>query len=152
AGLALALQFSKEDIVAEVNGKVQADMTHPDGAVVKLEFDPSEIIDYGLDTIHAGSNWVVVTEDTVTYQPRRGTSIGGLTPTQDYYIIHLYDDPLTPNVDEGEFVKLAITEQKAIDGATWEETHPLSSQSSVNRNPFAVDLTSGGGALNQQSF
>ena len=155
AGLALALQFSKEDVVAEVDGTMQADMTHPDGAVVKLEFDPNEIIDYGLDTIDAGGNWVVVTEDTVTYQPRRGTLIntadGGLTPGQDYYIIHLVDDADTPDIDEGGRVRLATTEQKAIDGGKWEEAHPHSVRDG-QRNPYAIDLTPGGGGLNTQSF
>ena len=155
AGLALALQFSKEDVLAEVNGSMQADMTHPDGAVVKLEFDPNKIIDYALDTIDAGDNWVVVTEDTVNYQPRRGTLIntadGGLTPGQDYYIIHLVDDPTTPTINEGGRVRLATTEQKAIDGGKWEEANPHSVRDGI-RNPFAIDLTPGGGALNSQSF
>ena len=151
AGLALALQFSKEDVLAEVNGTLQADMTHPDGAVVKLEFDPGKIVDYALDTIDAGTNWVVVTEDTVTYQPRRGTLINGLTPGADYFIIHLVDDADTTAVDEGSRVRLATTEQKAIDGAKWEEANPHSVRDGV-RNPYAVDLTPGGGALNRQSF
>ena len=168
AGLALALQFSFEDVVAEVNGDVQADMTNPDGAVVKLEFDPNKLIDYDTDTINTGDNWVVVTEDTVTYQPRRGTLIntysanGGLdtlTPGTDYFIIHLVDDPDTPDIDEGGMVKLAYTEQQAIDGGKWEEDHPHSVRDGLAhpgddsyRNPYSVNFRAGGGALNTQAF
>lgn len=148
AGLALAFQFSDEDVTAEIHGTMTADMNHPDGAVVKLEFDPTTQIDFAADTINAGSNWVVVTEDTVSYQNRRGATIGGLTSGQDYYIIRVLDKPSTPEDESngGANVRLAETEQKAIDGGLWELD-----DSQTGRNPFAVDL-SGGGTLNTRGF
>src|SRR5262249_45004283 len=45
-------------------------------------------------------------------------------------------------------VRLAITEQNAIDGGEWEAAGGHAGQ----RNPFAVDLTVGGGQLDKVSF
>ena len=41
AAVSLALQFSKANIVARVDGTVTADMNTPGGEVVKMEFDPT---------------------------------------------------------------------------------------------------------------
>src|SRR5262249_1309584 len=75
------------------------------------------------NTDNGANNWVVVTEDTVEYSPRRGDSIGGLDAGKTYVVIALEDDPTTA-VDESHYIQLARTEQDAIDGK-------------------AIDLTSG---------
>ena len=51
----------------------------------------------------------------INYDNRRGASIGGLLDDQDYVVIALEDDPAT-TFDESHLIKLAETEQKAIDG------------------------------------
>ena len=88
-------------------------------------------------------NWVVVTEDTVQYSPRRGTSIGGLDPGE-YVIVSLPDNPATA-VDESRYVKLARGEQKAIDAYLWEAAF------NTGTNPHVVNLTSGA-TTNNRSF
>lgn len=62
-------------------------------------------IDYDNNRIYVG-NISLVDEDTVHYSSRRGTEIGGLIDNTDYIII--LDD--TPG-----YIKLALTEQNAID-------------------------------------
>ncbi len=88
-------------------------------------------------------NWVVVTEDTVSYSPRRGNSIGGLDPGE-YVIVSLPDNPATA-VDESRYVKLARGEQKAIDAYLWEADF------NTGTNPYVVDLT-GGATTNTRTF
>jgi hypothetical protein len=112
-----------------------------------FRFTGIENLDYDQDTIDAGSNWVVVTEDTVS---RRGIPVGGLTPRQDYYIIKVRDDRTTPQDESNgnSKVRLAETRQKAIDGGAWEAAGGHAGQ----RNPFAVDLKAGGGDLDRVTF
>ena len=47
------------------------------------------------NTDNVANNWVVVTEDTADYSPRRGASIGGLDAGKTYVVIQLEDDPTT---------------------------------------------------------
>src|SRR5207245_3428320 len=80
----------------------------------------------------------------------RGTPIGGLTDGQDYFVVRVEDDPTTPDVDEsngGSKIRLAETEQKAIDAEAW-EAEPGHGKL---RDPFTIDLTPGA-TLNKQSF
>jgi hypothetical protein len=77
-----------------------------------VDFANDRIAVYNLD--NEVNNWVVVTEDTVDYSPRRGISIGGLSPGT-YFGIELEDDETTA-VDESRYIKLARGEQEAIDG------------------------------------
>ncbi|MFN5949181.1 MAG: hypothetical protein ACK43N_11855, partial [Pirellulaceae bacterium] len=208
AALSIGLQFSTEDILAEVAGKVTAEMNTNGGEVVKFEFDPTvkgsdyttdqtarrlipgetvktkfvvppavagdpqmpagtvfkyigprvnsavalalqnyadktlwevtsepwgfvdtdqdRIAVYNLD--NEASNWVVVSEDTVDYSPRRGESIGGLSPGT-YTIVALPDNPATA-VDESRYVKLARNDTLAIDAYAWEEA------GNTGRNPY----------------
>ena len=205
AAIALSFQFSTADVLAQVGGRVTADMNTSGGEVVKFEFDPTvpaanwkssdtpsrlktgetvqvlfdvdasrpsgtifkylggditagpvnlsaqtysntslwEVttepwgyVDYAKNRISVfngdndAANWVVLTEDTVDYSPRRGTSIGGLPPGT-YVVILLLDDPATA-VDESHYIQLARTEQQAIDG-------------------IAIDLTPGA-TTNTRSF
>ena len=67
---------------------------------------------YNLD--NEAGNWVVVSEDTVDYSPRRGETIGGLPPGT-YLVIGLEDDEATAT-DESRYIKLARNEQQAIEG------------------------------------
>ena len=98
------------------------------------------------NTDNEANNWVVVTEDTVDYSPRRGTSIGGLDAGQTYVVVALVDDPATA-VDESHFIKLARGENNAIAAAAWElEDHPPG-----QRNPYVIDLTPGA-TVNQRTF
>jgi hypothetical protein len=61
--------------------------------------EPVGFVDYAnsrisvYDNDNEATNWVVVTEDTVDYSPRRGNSIGGLDADKTYFIIQLEDDP-----------------------------------------------------------
>ena len=41
ASIAFSLEFSTADILAQIDGNVQADMNTPGGEVVKFEFDPT---------------------------------------------------------------------------------------------------------------
>ncbi|MGO8056531.1 hypothetical protein, partial [Rhizobium leguminosarum] len=41
ASIAIALEFSDADVLARIDGAVQADMATPGGEVVKFEFDPT---------------------------------------------------------------------------------------------------------------
>ena len=88
-------------------------------------------------------NWVVVTEDTVDYSPRRGTSIGGLDPGT-YVVVALPDNPDTA-VDESHYIKLARTEQQAIDAYAWEAA------GNTGVNPYVINLTPGA-VDNHRSF
>ncbi|MFN9446209.1 MAG: hypothetical protein ACK57Y_09265, partial [Pirellulaceae bacterium] len=223
AALSIGLQFSTADILAEVAGKVTAEMNTNGGEVVKFEFDPTvkgsdyttdqtarrlipgetvktkfvvppavagdpqmpagtvfkyigprvnsavalalqnyadktlwevtsepwgfvdtdqdRIAVYNLD--NEASNWVVVSEDTVDYSPRRGESIGGLSPGT-YTIVALPDNPATA-VDESRYVKLARNDTLAIDAYAWEEA------GNTGRNPYVVDLT-GGAITSKRTF
>ena len=145
AALALGLQFSNADILAKIEGKVTADMNTNGGEVVKFEFDPTTtdptqpgFIDYDNDRIlvydagNEATNFVVVTEDTVDYSPRRGDSIGGLDAGQSYYVIALEDDPDTTDVDESHYIQLAKSEAQAIDGVAIN----LTPGATVNRQTF----------------
>ncbi|MDB5862130.1 MAG: repeat-containing protein, partial [Ramlibacter sp.] len=86
------------------------------------------------------NNWVVVTEDTADYSPRRGNSIGGLDRGQTYVIIALEDDPLTA-VDESHYVKLARTEGQAIAGQAIDLTNEvLAPTSTLTRTFTAADV------------
>jgi hypothetical protein len=96
---------------------------------------------YNLD--NEAGNWVVVTEDTVDYSPRRGTSIGGLDPGT-YVIVGLPDNPSTA-VDESRYVKLARNDTDALDAFAWE----LAGNTGVN--PFVVNLTPGA-TVNTRTF
>jgi len=120
-----------------VDGKITADMNTPGGEVVKMEFDPTTTdpnkvgyIDYARDLIRVYNednqavNWVVVTEDTVTYSPRRGNSIGGLDAGATYFIIQPEDDPATTDIDESKYIQLARNERDAIDGKAIDLTPP----------------------------
>ncbi len=92
AGLAFALQFSDADITTAVDGTVIA--RAKDGYTVKIEIDPTvgpgEVgyVDYANDRIFVGPN-ALVSEDTISYSNRRGTSIGGLVDGREYYVIAL---------------------------------------------------------------
>ncbi|MCS7045019.1 MAG: hypothetical protein NZO58_01555, partial [Gemmataceae bacterium] len=131
AALSMAIELSKADIQTTVNGRVTANMETSQSKVagatvtmtplVKLEFDPTETdptkpgyIDFENNTINVGHT-TLVTEDTVTYQNRRGNSIGNLVDGQEYVVISVPDDPNT-EFNESWLIKLALTEQKAIDG------------------------------------
>jgi hypothetical protein len=96
------------------------------------------------NTENEANNWVVVTEDTVDYSPRRGTSIGGLNAGETYVVVALEDNPETA-VDESRFIKLARGEQNAIAAAEWEL------EGNSGRNPYVIDLTPGS-AVNTRSF
>ena len=86
---------------------------------------------YNLD--NEAGNWVVVTEDTADYSPRRGTSIGGLSPG-DLRDRRARGRPATA-VDESHYIKLARTEQQAIDAYAWEAAID------TGVNPYVIDLT-----------
>ena len=151
ASLSLALQFSTADVLTTVAGNVQADMKTSGGEVVKFEFDPTTTdptqrgyVDYANNRIlvydqdNEAVNWVVVTEDTVDYSPRRGNSIGGLNPGT-YYVIKLEDDPDTQTVDESHYIQLATTEQNAIGGIAVDLKSPAETPlitTSVNTRTF----------------
>ena len=225
ASIAIALEFSDADVLARIDGKVQADMATPGGEVVKFEFDPTVpaaaldqrpgprpartaarpssgsarglrhrtavswlarapifqyigadistardarrprttsttrcgrstsepwgYIDYANDRIvvynldNGAGNWVVVNEDTADYSPRRGTSIGGLSPGT-YVIVTPEDNPDTA-VDESRYIKLARTEQQAIDAYAWEAAF------NTGVNPYVINLTPGA-TTNTRSF
>ncbi len=116
AGLAFALQFSTADITTTVDGTIVA--RAQDGYTVKIEIDPlaapGEVgyVDYDNDQIYVG-NTALVTEDTITYTNRRGTSIGGLVDGREYYVIAL---------DDG-WIKLAETGAQALRAGLGEEYH-----------------------------
>src|SRR5439155_7869499 len=108
----------------DVAGLVDLSITkqnYRDPTLWEVTSEPWGYVDYANNRIsvfnpdNGANNWVVVTEDTVDYSPRRGNSIGGLQAGQTYVIIALEDDPTTA-VDESHYVKLARTEQNAIDG------------------------------------
>lgn len=151
AALSLALEFSKADILAQVDGTLTADMNTEGGEVVKMEFDPTTTdptkvgyIDYDRDLIRVfdeenqAKNWVVVTEDTVTYSPRRGNGIGGLDAGGTYYVIEQDDDPSTTDIDESKFIKLAINENDAINNIGIDLQNNLGEEVSLNKRTFAA--------------
>ncbi len=83
-------------------------------------------VDYLHDRIYVGGTGLV-TEDTVNYDTRRGTKIGGLLDDQDYVIISVADKASTILVDESGYIQLASTEQNAIEGKAlplWYDTRP----------------------------
>lgn len=89
---------------------------------MKIEIDPLEtdptkpgFINVDDDMINVGGT-ALVTEDTIKYQNRRGNSIGGLNDNTTYWVISVEDDPTTPDIDESQYIKLAMTEQDAIEG------------------------------------
>ena len=127
AGLAFGLDFSTANISTTVDGTVVARMVP--GSVVKIEIDPLVTdedaigyVDYARDMIHVGAH-ALVTEDTITYTNRRGTSIGGLVDSRPYYVVALVDDDTTPDRDESEWIKLAPNEQRAIRASFGPEYH-----------------------------
>ncbi|MFL6013428.1 MAG: hypothetical protein ACJ74P_03940, partial [Gaiellaceae bacterium] len=99
-----------------------------------VDYTNDRIAVYNLD--NEAGNWVVVSEDTVDYSPRRGLSIGGLAPGT-YYIIGLEDDPRTA-VDESRYVKLGRTEQKTIDAGLWEGQFIEGKKQGLD--PFVINL------------
>ena len=110
ATLAFGLQFSNADIHTTVDGNVTANMKP--ASVVKIEIDPTVTdpsaigyVDYANNMIHVGPN-ALVTEDTVTYTNRYGTSIGGLVDGATYYVVQVPDMP--------GWIRLAPTETNAI--------------------------------------
>ena len=101
AGLGFGIEISKADIHTTVNGSVTANMKS--GSVVKLEIDPTVTwdgtgdvpfgyVDYATDRIFLGDT-SLVTEDTITYTNRRGTSVGGMVDTRSYFVIADLDNP-----------------------------------------------------------
>ncbi|HND51825.1 MAG TPA: hypothetical protein PLV92_05495, partial [Pirellulaceae bacterium] len=151
AALSTGLQFSKADIVTTLAGTVTADMATPGGEVVKFEFnptttDPEEVgyIDYAHDRIlvydagNDAANWIARTGDSVDYSPRRGNSIGGMTPGV-YYVIKLQDDPATSDVDESHYVQLARTELNALDGVAIDLKAPDETLIDVSLNTRTFD-------------
>ncbi|MES2101762.1 MAG: LEPR-XLL domain-containing protein, partial [Pseudomonadota bacterium] len=143
------LEYVGPDIATAVNLATQTYVDNP--TVWKITSEPRGFVDTVNDRIavfeigNDVTNWVVVTEDTADYSPRRGDSIGGLDAGQTYVIVTLEDDARTA-VDESRYVKLARTEQQAIDAYVWEAagTH-------TGRNPYVVDLTSAG-TTNDRKF
>src|SRR5204863_7713673 len=85
------------------------------------------------NTDNDAGNWVVVTEDTVDYSPRFGNSIGGLDPGT-YVVVQLTDNPATA-VDESHYIKLARTEQQAINAFEWE------AEFNSGVDPYVVNLS-----------
>ena len=120
AGLAFGISFSKSNIHTQVDGTVIAHMDGPSLAEFFIDptvTDPNKVgyIDYNLNMINVGGT-SLVTEDTIEYDTRRGSPIGGLVDNWPYVVISLEDDPGTPGRDESQFIQLAATEQDAIDG------------------------------------
>ena len=121
AGLAFALQFSNADIKTTMLGSVTA-YAKPD-YTVKIEIDPLVTdpdtdgdgdpttnppvgyVDYADNKIYVGGN-SLVTEDTIDYTNRFGTSIGGLVDGTNYYVVTVPDMP--------GWIRLAATETQAI--------------------------------------
>lgn len=153
AALAFALDFSTSDISTTVDGTVIARMDP--GSVVKIEIDPTVTentdpatplaerypvgyVDYEHDAIRVGPH-ALATEDTITYQNRRGTSIGGLVDGREYYVLALEeDDPGTPyDESTGEWIKLAPTELAVLRAGAGYDHHAGN----------VVDLVPGAGAL-----
>ena len=119
-GFGFSISISKSNIHTQVDGTVIA--RAQDGYAVKLEINPLETdpnkpgyIDYDKNMINVGPT-ALVSEDTVHYSSRRGMRIGGLLDDTDYIVISVADDPNTTDVDESNYIKLALTEQNAIDG------------------------------------
>ena len=108
------------DVAGQVNLAV-GNQNYRDPSLWEVTSEPWGYVDLTKNRIsvyntdNEAGNWVVVTEDTVEYSPRRGTSIPGLDAGKTYFIIALADDPATA-VDESHYIKLAHTEQNAIDG------------------------------------
>jgi hypothetical protein len=151
AGLAFALQFSSADIRTTVDGAVTAEMLG--GSVVKIEIDPTVtdpdalgFVDVDRDMIHVGAH-ALETEDTIVYSNRRGNSIGGLVDGTEYVVIRLADDPATTDRDESEWIQLAETEQKAIDGQAKDLTNGII-PAAVNSKGFAAaDVADAGNTI-----
>src|SRR5262245_14433037 len=101
-----------------------------------VDYDNNRISVFNTD--NDAANWVVVTEDTADYSPRRGNSIGGLDAGQTYVIIQLEDDPTTA-VDESHYVQLAINEQNAIDGVSINLFNDPFSPTTTNNRSFGSD-------------
>ncbi|HEY9239052.1 MAG TPA: hypothetical protein VIP10_09480, partial [Burkholderiaceae bacterium] len=78
-----------------------------------VDYANSRISVHNVD--NEANNWVVVTEDTADYSPRRGAGIGGLDAGKTYVVIELEDDPETAT-DESHYIRLANTERNAIEG------------------------------------
>ncbi|MEO7134919.1 MAG: calcium-binding protein, partial [Vicinamibacterales bacterium] len=121
AGLAFGVEISNADIHTTVNGNITANAKP--GYTVKIEIDPLAttedqvgFVDYAKNMIHVGPH-ALVTEDTITYTNRFGTSIGGLRDGNTYYVIALSDDASTPGRDESEWIKLAETETQTLRGS-----------------------------------
>ncbi|HTH04313.1 MAG TPA: hypothetical protein VL916_00530, partial [Ilumatobacteraceae bacterium] len=161
AGLAFAIELSKADITTVVNGTVIAHMTPCEDlagvltgcSTVKIEIDPLVTnikdvgyVDYAYDRIHVGMHGLV-TEDTVTYSPRRGSNIGGLVEGRTYFVVWMADDPTTLDLNESEFIALASSEQAAVRAATCSadgDDHAAYLAYLVCLQQFTVDLTQAG--------
>jgi hypothetical protein len=100
--------------------------------------EPWGFVDYAknrisvFNTDNDAANWVVVTEDTADYSPRRGNSIGGLDAGETYVIIALEDDPETAT-DESRYIQLARNENNALNGVAIDLTTPAGSWCSAPR-------------------
>jgi hypothetical protein len=70
-------------------------------------------VDVARDRIYVGAN-ALVTEDTITYTNRRGTSIVGLVDGWEYYVIDVGDG----------WIKLAETSGQALQAGLGEQYHP----------------------------
>ena len=125
AGLSFSLEFSNADVKTRVDGYVKAEVG--EAYKLKIAIDPTVTdptkqgyvhfdnpLDPYANAINIGPHGLV-TEDGVSYDMRRGTSIGGLVDDQPYVVINVADDPLT-TFDESNLIRLALTEQNAIDG------------------------------------
>src|SRR5262249_34510328 len=99
-------------------------------------------VDYANDRIYVGPT-ALVTEDTVTYSNRRGNSIGGLVNDTEYVVINVRDDPATPDIDESNYIQLASTEQKAIDGIPVHLTFDPTPHATVNTKTFGAGDVNG---------
>src|SRR5688572_5642640 len=112
---------------------------YADDTTWEVTSEPWGYVDFANDRIsvhntdNEANNWVVVTEDTADYSSRRGNSIGGLDSGQNYVVVTLPDNPDTA-VDESHYVKLARTEQNAIDAYNWE------AEFNTGTNPFVINL------------
>ncbi|MEO6651268.1 MAG: hypothetical protein ABIP17_01255, partial [Ilumatobacteraceae bacterium] len=133
------MKYLGPDISSSVNLSTQ---TYDGNPVWEVTSEPWGYIDTFNDRISVtrdipeGTNWVVLTEDTVDYKPNRGSSIGGLSPGT-YVVVLLPDNPTTA-VDESRYIQLARTEQLAIDAYTW-----AANENNVGINPYVVNLTPG---------
>ena len=161
AGLAFSIELSKADVTTVVNGTVIAHMTPCEDltgtltgcSTVKIEIDPlvtniTDVgyVDYAYDRIHVGMHGLV-TEDTVTYSPRRGSNIGGLVGGRTYFVVWMADDPTTLDLNESEFIALASSEQAAVRAASCSaagDDHAAYLAYLVCLQQVTVDLTQAG--------